>query len=327
MRPDLDEFEEMNEPEAERSSRAMSWVVLSVAVIGFGALAYYAYQSGTQSVGDGQMLVVNADPSPIKEAPADAGGEQFPNKDKTIYDTLSPYRTDEHVEKLLPEPEEPVIPEPAVGADVDGGKNGTTTFVNEAANKSATEVETPAVAASEDEEADETAPVAKEATPASQPQTVTAITTPAPVAAPLTEKPAPTEVAEVPVATTTTTVAEKKPEPTVVAAPVEKKVEPAPVKKAEPVKKPEPKPVTAASGEYKIQLGAFKSDAEARATWSKITAKSGDVVKGSPIIVKADVNGTTYYRLRASGFASPDAAKKACATLSSRGQACFYAGK
>lgn len=286
MRPDLDEFEEMNDGNAERSSRAMSWIVLSVAVLGFGALAYYAYQSGTQSVGDGQMLVVEADGAPIKEAPENPGGEEFPHKDKTIYDALSPYRTDaQKVEKLLPEPEEPVIPEPAVGAPATKPQ-APTSFVNgEAASKTeVTEVTPPA----------DTKPV---------------------------------EVAEVPVATKANPVPEKKPEPVKVAEPV-KPAAPAPAKVEAP--KPAPTPVKAApaaTGSFKVQLGAFKSDAEARSTWSKITAKHGDVIKGSPVIVKADVNGVTYHRLRASGFASADAAKKACTTLTGRGQACFFAGQ
>ena len=298
MRPDLDEYEELNtDLDAEPRGRAMSWIVLGVAVLGFGALAYYAYQSGSQSVADGQMQIVQAEPGPIKEAPADPGGEQFPHKDKTIYDALSPYRTDEQkVETLLPTPEEPVIPEPAVGT-AEAKDKGTTSFVNK--TTAPTEMET--AEATTDEGDDEPK------------------TTPAPLAKPLAAAPAKLETVEVkeaPVAT--------KPAPT----PVREAPKPAPVvvKKPEPVK-PAPVAATPTGGDYKIQLGAVGSDAEARALWSKVTAKSGDVVKGSPIIVKADVNGKTFYRVRATGFASADAAKKACATLSSRGQACFPAGK
>lgn len=149
MRPDLDEYEELNPESGEPRSRAMSWLVLGVAVVGFGALAYYAYQSGSQSVADGQMLVVNAEEGPIKEAPAEAGGEQFPHKDKTIYDALSPYRTDQKVETLLPTAEEPVIPEPAVGADTPAdAEKSTTSYVNNAKVAAAenAEAETPASA-------------------------------------------------------------------------------------------------------------------------------------------------------------------------------------
>lgn len=314
MRPDLDEYEELNPESGEPRSRAMSWLVLGVAVVGFGALAYYAYQSGSQSVADGQMLVVNAEEGPIKEAPAEAGGEQFPHKDKTIYDALSPYRTDQQkVETLLPQAEEPVIPEPAVGAEAPK-ESATTSYVNDGK-----------VATSEDDEADgETTAAAPTPAPAAKPVEKTEPAKPVEAAKPAA--PAKLETVEV----TDSNVAAKP-----VAKPVEApkpvaKVEPKPVAKPAAAPAPKPTPATApaaSGGSYKIQLGALSSDAEARALWSKITAKHGDVVKGSPVIVKAEVNGKTYYRLRASGFASADAAKKACATLSGRGQACMFAGK
>ena len=111
------------------------------------------------------------------------------------------------------------------------------------------------------------------------------------------------------------------------------------MKKAEakPAVKPAEKPATktvaavapAASGkgDYKIQLGAFKSEAEAQANWKKIAAKFPGTIGGAPIIVKATVGSGTFYRLRASGFASSNAAKEACAKLSAAKQACFPAGK
>lgn len=306
MKPDLDDYDDLNTEETAPRGRAMSWLVLGVAVVGFGALAYYAYQSGSQSAADGQMLMVEADTSPVKEAPADAGGEQFPNKDKTIYDALSPYRTDEEkIEKLLPEPEEPVIPEPAVSsAEPLAKKAETTTYVNDGVSEKAkTDV------------ADER-------------------TAPAPVAKPLDS----VTVADAPIATKATVASTpitplKKPEPVTAPAPkTEPKKEaakPAEVKAPE-VKKAEVAKTAAAApmgGSYKIQLAALSSDAEARQTWSKITAKHGDIVKGNPIIIKAEVNGKTYYRLRASGFVSAAAAKNACATLSSRGQGCMSVGQ
>ncbi len=300
MRPDLDDFEELND-DAPRS-RAMSWLLMVVAVGGFASLAYYAYHSGSQSMQDGQVLVVQADTSAIKEAPLDAQGEDFPNQDKTIYDAISPNASSARkVEKLLPEPEEPVIPQPAVDDATAAPKaeTDTTTFVNKNLNKAEAPID---------------------------PVDAQLMKQPAPALAP-ESKPAPVEVKEVPVATTAVKQEPKPapvaaPEPASAAAPAMVNVKPA---------KPAPAPVKAAApattGAYKIQLGAYKSDAEARTLWSKISAKNSDVVKGSPIIVKADVNGVTYYRLRASGFATPEAAKAACTKLSSRGQACFYAGK
>ncbi|PZP84353.1 MAG: hypothetical protein DI582_08930 [Azospirillum brasilense] len=312
MRPDLDEYEELNSETAAPRGKAMSWLVLSVAVVGFGALAYYAYQSGSKTVGDGQMLVVEAEEGPIKEAPVEAGGEEFPHKDKTIYDALSPYRTDEQkVETLLPTPEEPVIPEPAVGeAKTEEKAAQATTFVNKGVEeKEAAEEAAEGERSSPPPVAAPVEPEVKKAEPVAAP-----VKAPVVVAAPVAA-PAPLEKVEVKdatVKTQATPVAKVEPKPT----PAPAKVEPKPV--AAPA---------ATGGDYKVQLAALKSESDARQTWSKITAKHGDVVKGSPIIVKADVKGVTYYRLRASGFASADAAKRACATLSSRGQACMSVGK
>ncbi len=307
MRPDLDEYEELNADLGEPRSRAMSWIVLGVAVIGFGALAYYAYQSGSQSVADGQMLVVEAEQGAIKETPVEAGGEEFPHKDKTIYEALSPYRTDQKVETLLPPAEEPVIPEPAVN---DGKSEVKTTEET----TSYVKPETKATDEGDDEDHSTAAPIAKPIEKVEAPKAAE----PAPVAKPVepVKTPEPLKVESVEVKDVTVAT---KPTPAPVPTPVK------PVVKAEPVKAA---PAPAASGgNYKIQLGAYGSDAEARQNWSKISAKNSDVVKGSPIIVKADVNGKTYYRLRASGFASAAAAKSACATLSSRGQGCFPAGQ
>lgn len=303
MRPDLDEYEELNPELGEPRSRAMSWIVLGVAVIGFGALAYYAYQSGSQSVADGQMLVVEAEEGAIKETPAETGGEEFPHQDKTIYEALSPYRTDPKVETLLPVAEEPVIPQPAVNDGKPTAKPAeTTSYVKAEPKEAVVDRTVPAPVAKPIENAE--APKAPESAPA-------------PVKTPEPAKIETVEVIDSTVATKATP-APVAPKPVAAKAPEPK-----------PVAKPAAKPAatTAGSGNYKIQLGAYGSDAEARQNWSKITAKHGDVVKGSPLIVVADVNGKTYYRLRAIGFNSADDAKAACAKLTSRGQGCFPAGK
>ena len=70
MRPDLEDYEELQPTDEAPRSRAMSWLVLAIAVGGFAALAYYAYNSGQASVREGDMLVVQADGAPI--APIDA---------------------------------------------------------------------------------------------------------------------------------------------------------------------------------------------------------------------------------------------------------------
>ena len=126
MKPDFDDFDDYASENDTPRSRAMSWLVLGVALSGFIALAWYAYQSGSESIQDGQMVVISADNSPLKTKPIAPGGEEFPHQDKTIYDTISPYRAQEEtkVEKLLPEAEEPVM-------EVAPKESETKTWVND----------------------------------------------------------------------------------------------------------------------------------------------------------------------------------------------------
>lgn len=311
MRPDLDDFEEMNQdPAAEPRSRAMSWLVLGVTVTGFAALAYYAYQSGTRSANDGNIMVVNAQPGEVKDAPANPGGEEFANKDKTIYDAISPNQNSEKVEKLLPDAEQPAAaPEPSVGTTgTPGPAANTTTYINRA------------TADKEGDEDDDSAP----------PQKVTAAPAPAPTPAPVPAS-APAAVKPLPVAAAPAPAkpAASPPAPvTPLPATAAKEEAPPPAAPAPAVKPKAAAPQPAApAGSYKIQLGAFQSQEEAKANWSKISKAHPGILKGAPVILRADLSNGTFYRLRASGYASPDAAKAACAKLSAAGAACFYAGK
>lgn len=309
MRPDMDDYAEIDETKPLAGSRAMSWMVLAIAVGGFAALAYFAYHSGANTINADEMMVVEADSAPMKEAPTTPDGAEFANQDKTIYDVISPNGASQASEKLLPEPERPVAPSNAQPASVQ---------------------ESPAAPT----------PVVKEVTPVTAPATTTTYVA-EPVAA--TVKPVDTQAAA---AATTAALAAAEPVKANSATPVESapakpleksfsapqmvnekpavKTQAAAPEKAKTESKPkvEKAPVKAsAGGAYKLQLGAFKSEAEAEAAWKKISGKYSAVLSGAPTIVKAEVNGGTFYRLRAGSFASVDAAKVACAKLG--GQACF----
>ena len=312
MRPDMDDYAEIDDSKPEGGSRAMSWMVLAVAVGGFAALAYYAYNSGSNAASGDATLVVEADQAPIKQAPVDPDGEEFPNKDKTIYDVISPSGEAKTAEKLLPEPERPVAaanvedsednvaaPVPVTPPEV-----GTTTFVAGAA--------APVPPVKEAGSASTTAAVAV-ATP---PQTVSEQPV-ATVAKPVRAAPAaPAEKSFAsPQMVNEKTLTGKKDE-----APVAVKEKPETESKPKAEK---PAAKESAGGAYKVQLGAYKSESEANAAWKKISAAHSSVLSGAPTIVKADVNGSTFYRLRAGSYASADAAKAVCAKLG--GQACFPA--
>ena len=71
--------------------------------------------------------------------------------------------------------------------------------------------------------------------------------------------------------------------------------------------KPAPAPVAAATGSYRIQLGAFRDRANAEKLWHSVAGKLGGGVQ--PAYVAAG----TVTRLQATGFASAATAKAACA--------------
>lgn len=319
MRPDLDDYEELNMGEGSSRARAMSWLVLLVAIGGFTSLAYYAYKSGSQAMRESTITVVNAEETPIKSAPTDPQGEQFPNKDKTIYDAIAQDGKGTRVEKLMPEPERATIPEsmeedgPAT-ANEDGPSTKATTYVK-SADKVAGLTTTAAPAAKADP-APAPAAVASKSVETAKSETA-AKTDPSAATAPGQEKSAaaPEMVNIKPVTTVS------KPSSEVKDDEAQSK---ASAKKSAPAK---PVAAPASGGAYKVQLGAYQSEAEAQSQWNRIRAKNSDVLSGDPIIVKADTDKGTFYRLRISGFASSDAAKAACAKLAARRQACFPAGK
>jgi hypothetical protein len=104
-------------------SRWAPTVVVFCVVGGFFLLSWYAYHAGIQSVRDEDLVVVEADKTPLKEKPADPGGMQFPNQDKTIFDTFSGNaQQPAKVERVLPTPEEPL------SKNIDD--NETSTWIN-----------------------------------------------------------------------------------------------------------------------------------------------------------------------------------------------------
>ena len=75
----------------------------------------------------------------------------------------------------------------------------------------------------------------------------------------------------------------------------------------------------AAPGGSTIQLGAFPSGAAAEKAWKALSGRFAYLAPLSHSVVQANVNGKTYYRLRASG---PDAAG-ICGRLKVAGEQCL----
>jgi cell division protein FtsN len=86
-------------------------------------------------------------------------------------------------------------------------------------------------------------------------------------------------------------------------------------------------PAALAPGGYVLQIGAYKSQAEADAAWKTYQSKHAATLAGySPDVKMVDLGEKgTWYRLRVSSFADKNAAAALCAKLTAEGGACFPA--
>ena len=85
----------------------------------------------------------------------------------------------------------------------------------------------------------------------------------------------------------------------------------------------------AASGDWMVQIGSFRTLDEAESAWVNFISRYSDVASGvSPDIQAAEIEGRgTYHRLRIAAFGSRADASDYCAALQSRGQDCFVASR
>ncbi len=123
--------------------------------------------------------------------------------------------------------------------------------------------------------------------------------------------------------------------PAAVAEPpkAEQKPEPKPATALTPANVAKPAPAAASanalSGTHLVQVGAFRSQAEADGQWAKMQGKHGAFLDGKGKDVEvADLGAKgTYYRLRIGPFASADDAKSYCGGLKDRGTDCLIKAK
>jgi cell division protein FtsN len=89
--------------------------------------------------------------------------------------------------------------------------------------------------------------------------------------------------------------------------------------------KPAPAAATPAAGAYVLQIGAFKSQAEADAAWRAYSSRHASLLKGyGPNVQQVDLGEKgTWYRLRIAGFADRDVASALCDRLKADSGACF----
>jgi len=155
---------------------------------------------------------------------------------------------------------------------------------------------------------------------------------PAPAAAAAAPKPAPAAKVETPPVKVAAATPAAKPAPAANAAPAPAKpsapATAAPKQLTAATASPAPAaaaPPANASGAYVLQIGAYKSQAEADAAWNAYKAKHAALLAGySPNVAQADLGDKgIWYRLRIAGLSSKDVAEGLCDRLKADGGGCF----
>lgn len=283
-----------DDEEDEEGSRLPILIVMALLVLAaFGGVVWLAYERGVAS-GRTEPRVITAEQGPVRVAPpASANASDTPYKGLKIYEQPAP--SDEEASEAA---------------------TATNTPPPAAAKPAPTMVaaKPPATAPS----AMTAAPKPEAAKPVAPKPVAMAAATPPPAAA----KPSPAVAAKPAPAVTA------KPAPTPMAANTAAPSAPPPAapKPAAPTPAPETaKPAPA--GGYVLQIGAYKSQGEADASWKTFAAKHAALLGGfSPDIKQVDLGEKgTWYRLRIGSFADKDAANGLCDKLKADGGNCFLA--
>jgi len=278
-------------------------------------VGWWGYRHFAGRAGSGQVPVVAADQTPEKVPPADQPATQTQSQQETVYNQISPGSTAQQPEVLLPQPETPSAPAASATAPSATGQSGTasgttapsvpavpapppapgsaTTGSTTTGNSSGTLTETLLPAEST---TSTTAPAAGQsttgtATTGQATGTQTATTAPSTPATTDTQGTTATDQAATGTATT-----------------------PAPANDA-----------PTAAGNYRVQLAALKTEADAKTAWKRLAAKYPDVLGPLAMHLERVDLGTKgiYYRVQAGPFTDKNAARDICTKLKPKGQPCL----
>ena len=296
---DMRVFDGAEDEEDVEGSRLPLLIVLALLVLAmFAGVVWLAYSQGVAR-GRTETPVLTAQNGPARVAPQNPGGVEQPYKGFKIYEQPAP-----------PDDEVGNATTPSTAAPAPAKPAPSPVAVAPALPKPvAAAVPPPPVAA------------IKAAPP---PAPKIAVAAPAPQAV----KPAPVKAAPVPArpAPVTVTKATVPPPPaaasTAAATGVPRSLALTPAKPATVTAAPAP---VAASGDYVLQIGAYKSQADADAAWNAYKAKHAALLSGaSDNVQTADLGDKgTWYRLRIVGFPSKDVASAMCDRLKADGASCF----
>jgi hypothetical protein len=309
--------------EKSRSRKGMLAVaaVVGAVVIGGGG-AYMA--SGSAAITGGEPPLIKANNEPTKVQPQNPGGVEIPNQNKQIYE-----RAAQSTEtKVVNREEQPVDVQQTVrmngnavadatGGTVPGGavKHQQTASLNLGEPRKVRTVTIRpdgTVAGSE-----AAAPQAAAHAPA---MTMPAQAQPAPVQVASAQ---PKPVASTPVAAPATPAATPKPVPA--AATPTSTSSPQRVAAVQPAAvAPVAAAETTSAGGFAVQLGVANSETSAQSVFASFQRKYPDLGGMPSLIRKAEVNGSTVFRVRV-GPLSKEEASSLCSKLQGQGGQCFVA--
>ena len=73
-----------------------------------------------------------------------------------------------------------------------------------------------------------------------------------------------------------------------------------------------------------VQFAAAPSEEAAQAFWRNLVQRFPDVLgQREPLVIRFQLNGTVFWRLRTDGFQSVEDAQSLCAQVRASGQNCF----
>ena len=297
---------------------------LVIALFAGAIAAGYGFLGGTTStVATGTPEIIKADADPIKVKPKDPGGLVPENQDNASYGDLGGENNVAVSQQTLnSQTEEPLVLNTGNSAELpkSGDRLSSSDDTGATPNANGSSV-LPKVVQTVVVKPDGTI-IAKPAVPKPVETALNNVTIGntanvevKPVSTQVIKKPVAIDGAKAATGDITIPVASPLPKPVVVA-------KPAPVKVAAAPKPKKVAPPPARKSEWVVQVSSQRTPEAAQSSFSTMRNKFSALQGRAMSIQRANVNGTTYYRVRVQ-TASRDDANKLCSSLASAGGNCF----
>jgi cell division protein FtsN len=316
----------------EEGSRLPLLIVIALVVLAsFAGVVWLAYTQGVQRGRQDAPRIIAAQQAAPRAA---SGPQKSPYSDLNIYQPTKP--DEEANEDSAPQPPTIIAPKltnraiaapspatkpPAAAATPTiGPAHPAATVAQKSAVPPATKTIAPATKPAMQTAKTVGAPVRLSPPATGAPRTITPATTalikPTPQGAAAVPKPAPAR----PQTGSAATAPAPKPTTTVTQTAA---LNPA---AAPPPTVQQPAPVAQGTSGFVLQIGSYKSEAEANASWQTYKGAHPSVAGFAPDVRQAELGPKgTWYRLRVGPFATLSEANAACAKLKAQGGSCFPA--